>query len=187
MAEPRYRDRAAGLDSQPERSEERTSPSPAVTTHRYGLMAVAPGFGPGGEGSIPSIGSSWGSGSVPGHQQQADVAQWLEHHSAIVKVEGSSPSIRSLGGIAQLVEHLPVEEKVVGSSPTVIAPVSVAQWKRAPACEAGGRRFDSCQGCFSSWKDKPTVGDGSRLLIGRAKALRVRPPLLPQLTYFWRT
>ena len=66
-------------------------------------------------------------GSSPIVIAHADMAQLEERHAATVEVEGSNPSIRSkLDGLIEF-------------------PISVAQRNRAPACEAGGRRFDSCQ------------------------------------------
>ena len=52
-----------------------------------------------------------------------------------------------MGRLAQLVEHLVYTERVIGSSP--LPPTikfnncgGVAQLVRAPACHAGGRRFE---------------------------------------------
>ena len=52
-----------------------------------------------------------------------------------------------IGRLAQLVEHLVYTERVIGSSP--LPPTikfnncgGVAQLVRAPACHAGGRRFE---------------------------------------------
>ena len=51
-----------------------------------------------------------------------------------------------MGRLAQLVEHLVYTERVIGSSPlppTIIKySGGVAQLVRAPACHAGGRRFE---------------------------------------------
>ena len=49
------------------------------------------------------------------------------------------------GRLAQLVEHLVYTERVIGSSPlppTIESSGGVAQLVRAPACHAGGRRFE---------------------------------------------
>ena len=51
----------------------------------------------------------------------------------------------NLGRLAQLVEHLVYTERVIGSSPlppTIKLSGGVAQLVRAPACHAGGRRFE---------------------------------------------
>ena len=49
----------------------------------------------------------------------------------------------SVGRLAQLVEHLVYTVRVVGSSPSVPTICGgVAQLVRAPACHAGGRRFE---------------------------------------------
>ena len=49
-----------------------------------------------------------------------------------------------MGRLAQLVEHLVYTERVIGSSPLppTIQCGGVAQLVRAPACHAGGRRFE---------------------------------------------
>ena len=50
-----------------------------------------------------------------------------------------------MGRLAQLVEHLVYTERVIGSSPlppTIKISGGVAQLVRAPACHAGGRRFE---------------------------------------------
>ena len=50
-----------------------------------------------------------------------------------------------MGRLAQLVEHLVYTERVIGSSPlppTIKYSGGVAQLVRAPACHAGGRRFE---------------------------------------------
>ena len=58
------------------------------------------------------------------------------------------------GSIAQLGEHLPYKQRVTGSSPVVPTTSGpVAQLVRAPACHAGGRRFETVLGrqiCFCS-------------------------------------
>ena len=49
------------------------------------------------------------------------------------------------GRLAQLVEHLVYTERVIGSSPlppTIKCSGGVAHLVRAPACHAGGRRFE---------------------------------------------
>ena len=51
----------------------------------------------------------------------------------------------NVGRLAQLVEHLVYTERVIGSSPlppTIKRNGGVAQLVRAPACHAGGRRFE---------------------------------------------
>ncbi len=79
------------------------------------------------------------------HKGYAAVAHLVERHLAKVEVASSSLVGRSIfcGSLAQLGEHLPYKQRVSGSSPltsTFCGPV--AQLVRAPACHAGGRRFE---------------------------------------------
>ena len=80
----------------------------------------------------------------------AAVAHLVERHLAKVEVASSSLVGRSnCGSLAQLGEHLPYKQRVSGSSPltsTICGPV--AQLVRAPACHAGGRRFEPDPGRF---------------------------------------
>ena len=64
------------------------------------------------------------------------------------------------GSLAQLGEHLPYKQRVSGSSPltsTFCGPV--AQLVRAPACHAGGRRFEPDPGRICLCSSVGRAGD----------------------------